>query len=377
MKVTTASARVAEQRYAAQQPSQAEQPKLPQQDEFQANSPEKHRVGYEVAYNFGSAVDGLTRAVSKTGQYFQLSSLALGMEPAGLAGILGLMGGTYDIATGASLAKQSAVNRNMSGTVMGSLKALQGVATYAAVLAPMFGAPGVVGRAAAFVAIGALAGRLGMQGVGAAKGLFGKEESEQAAAPSAPAGGASSSGFLAQSLDSFSPIEAQGVVKQTEAEKTEEDAASGDSRTFEKLFAANGAVDSFCRRLGGIGAFWNNIESLWGGQPGGVWGVLGIVGSTYSVAQGAAELRHSTVNRNKAGTIDGTLHLVQGLASVGTSLGMGRAAGLVATGAFVGRYAYMIYNQAKEMNDDEETVGQVVKDTVNNAFFGNPSVEIA
>lgn len=375
----SAGVQVAKQEAGSRPPQEQEKP--PEQDEFQATSPDKNRIGYEVAFNLGRAVNGVVYGGAKTGQYLHVAGQALGMQTPGIAGVLGLMGGTYDVAQGASMAMQSSVNRNLTGAVQGSLKVLQGVATYASVLGPSFGAPAVVGQAAAIVAAGALAGQLGISGYARVKGAFSggdeEKEKEQAAsttsqAPAAPAGNGSLS---TAALGSSGGVGTTAAVKVREEDKDNEDGEiDGDSRTFENVFAATSAVRDFASRLGGIGAFWNNVDTLFGGTPGGIWGVLGIVGSTFSVVNGMGTLARGAANQHKGDTIGGALHVVQGLGSVGASLGMGRPAAAIAVGAWVARTAYMIYSQAKEFGGDEneESMTDVILDNFKNSVgFGS------
>lgn len=64
--------------------------------------------------------------------------------------------------------------------------------------------------------------------------------------------------------------------------------------------------------------------------------------------------KHSAINRNVAGTVDGTLQSVQGLATLAAGMGMGRPAAAVAIGAWVARTAYSIYSQIKQVSGDKD-----------------------
>lgn len=295
-------------------------------DKFQASSPDKNRGAYEVAYNGVAVIDTLARTAGRAGQFYTVLGPLSGLPASGLAGVTALVGGTYDLAIGASVARQSAVNRNSKGAWTGNLQVLQGLATYAAVLAPSFGAPPAVGLAAAGVAAAAWAGRTGIGVASKIGGMIGGKEAKEPMAPIGPKPG----------------------------EKYEEPQQSGNSRKYEKAFAFAQANDAFFRGLGGMGAFWTNIDGVRGLQPGGIFGILGFVGGTYSLISGVSTARASAINHNKAGTIDGTLQTVQGVATLATAMGLGRPAAAVAIGAWVARTAYMIYNQVKAISGDKE-----------------------
>ncbi|MGE0488961.1 MAG: hypothetical protein AB7S38_07070 [Vulcanimicrobiota bacterium] len=339
----------------------AETKKSPEQDEFLATSPDKDRIGYEVAYNLGKGVYGVVKGAAKTGQALHLTGLVMGLQTPGVAGALGLMGGTYDVLHGGSVAQQAAINRNLTGSILGSLQVLQGVATYASVLAPTFGAPAVVGQGAALVAAGAFAGRMGYEGFAAAKGAITGE-------PSAT-GGSAQPGAMG-TMQAPGEMGSMAAVQRSDDDDGTADEVNGDSRVYEQFFAANRSVSQFVQRIGGIGAFWNNFDAIRGGTPGGIWGILGIVGSTTSVMQGMAELTRGASNQHRGDTVGGALHVIQGLGSVGASLGMGRTAGFVAAGAWAARTAYMMYEQSKQLQggDNEESMTDVIVDSVKNSL---------
>lgn len=307
----------------------AGKPGQPQIDEFQASSPDKHKAGFETAFNAVGVVDTLARTAGTAGQFMTVVGGLSGLPAPGIAGVLALVGGTYDVAIGSSVGKQSAVNRNGMGALAGNLQLAQGLATYAAVLAPTFGAPPLVGTVAAGLAAGAFVGRLGLKGYAKLKAATAKEE----------AGG---------------PAVQQPTPKPGEKYEKPEPGQVGTSRKFEKAFAFSQANDAFFRGLGGMGAFWTNIDVIRGSQPGGIFGILGFVGGTYSLLSGVSTAKHSAINRNVAGTVDGTLQSVQGLATLAAGMGMGRPAAAVAIGAWVARTAYSIYSQIKQVSGDKD-----------------------
>ncbi|MCA9790800.1 MAG: hypothetical protein KC910_03365 [Candidatus Eremiobacteraeota bacterium] len=300
----------------------------------------------------------MVKGAAKTGQALHLTGLVMGLQTPGVAGALGLMGGTYDVLHGGSVAQQAAINRNLTGSILGSLQVLQGVATYASVLAPTFGAPAVVGQGAALVAAGAFAGRMGYEGFAAVKGAVSGKAS-------ATGGGSGQPGAMG-TMQANGELGSMAAVQQSDVDGGGTDEVNGDSRVFENLFAANRSVSEFVQRIGGIGAFWNNFDAIRGGTPGGIWGILGIVGSTTSVMQGMAELTRGASNQHRGDTVGGALHVIQGLGSVGASLGMGRTAGFVAAGAWAARTAYMMYEQSKQLQggDNEDSMTDVIVDSV-------------
>ncbi len=326
-------------------------------DEFQESSPDQDRIAYESAYNLGRAVNAVVKGAAKSGQALHVMGTGFGLKTPGLAGMLGLMGGTYDVTQGASLAQKSAVDRNLSGTVAGSLQVLQGVATYASVLGPALGAPAVIGQGAAVVAATTFASRLGLAGFSAISTKLSDKTDLMPA----------QSGLGSSGVETLAPVKSAGPTDKP-------DGVNGDSRVFENLFAANRSVSQFVSRLGGIGAFWNNVDSLFGGTPGGVWGFLGIMGSTNSVITGMGTLARGAFNQHRPDTINGALHVVQGLGSVGASMGLGQPAAIVAVGAFAARMVYTIWEQSKQLGDDGgESMLGIVKDSALQTVGFGPS----
>lgn len=323
---------------AAQNPAPPSGPsRPPEKDEFQAASPDKHKQAYETAYNAASAVGVLTRTLGKAGQYFSLTMGAMGVPQLGLGGIFSLIGGTYDVAVGASQAKNAAANRDGIGALQGNLQVMQGLATYLALWGPVFGST-TVGQVASIAALGAFAARLGVKGYGALKAAAARKAEEKAREAAAA------------SPQQASPQPPAGPPGGVDPE------GKGKDRKFEKAFAFSHAVDQFNRGLSGLGAFWTNVDSgIFGTRPGGIFGILGFAGGTYSLLAGVAKTRASAINRNKVGTVDGVLHTVQGLATIGAALGMGRIAGLTAIGAWAGRTFYTIYHQLKQLDEGKQS----------------------
>ena len=308
----------------------AAKPGQPQLDEFQASSPDKHKAFFETAYNAVGVVDTVARTAGTAGQFMTVVGSLAGLAMPSLAGPLALVGGTYDVALGSSIGKQSAVNRNGMGALAGNLQLAQGLATYGAVLAPALGAPPIVGTVAAGLAGAVFVGRMGLKGY--AKLQEGKKQDE---APKAP-------------VEQPSP-------KPGEPYRAPEPGQVGSSRKFEKAFAFSQANDAFFRSVGGMGAFWTNVDVLRGQQPGNLFGVLGFVGGTYSLISGVSTARHSAINRNVDGTITGALQSVQGLATLAAGMGMGRPAAIVAAGAWAARSAYGIWSQIRAVSGKGES----------------------
>ncbi len=344
-------------------PAQTQQPAQPPAgksdvDEFQANSPSRHERTFETIYNGVGTLGALTDIAAKTGQVLSLAGPLAGFQAGPLAGSAALVAGTFDIARGASAAKQAAVNRDGLGSLAGSLQVVQGLATYAAALAPAFGGPAVASAVAAGVAVAAWAGRKGVAAYAKAQAARAGEEKEasspsssQAAAPSNP----SVPGSTPQPLALAStPSGSTGLAT---ADIQEADR----SRKFEQSFAFVNSVDQFFRGIGGIASFWNVAGGVFSGSAsGGLFGIpgLGFIGSGYTVATGVAMTKHSAINRNMDGTIDGALQTVGGLAAVATCLlgpaGMARIPAIVAAGAFVARTAYQIYSTSKRFGDGDD-----------------------
>ncbi len=322
------------------QPAAAPARSQPQLDEFQASSPDKHKLGFEAAYTAASAVSLVGRGAARVGQVYALGAGLAGLPNWSLSGPLALAAGTIDVAVGASKGRQAAINRDSAGALQGNLQLAQGLATYAAVAAPALGAPPAVGLVAGGVAAAALVGRLGF----AAWDRI--QEGRQARAPQAEPS--------AQGTEAEQPVvgpQASGTgeleIAAQAGNRPEAPDQVGDSRRHEKAFAFSQANDSFFRGVGGVGSLWTNVELIRGNQPNPAFGMLGVVGGTYSFLTGVSATKSSAVNRNVQGTVSGALQIVQGAATVAAATGLGRPAAFVAAGAWAANTAWSIYNQVK------------------------------
>ena len=162
---------------------------------------------------------------------------------------------------------------------------------------------------------------------------------------------------------------------------------SDKGRKFEKSFAFVNSTDQFFRGIGGMASFWNVAGAVFSGNAsGGLFGIpgLGFVGAAYSVATGVAMTKHSAINRNMDGTVDGALQTVGGIAATAVCMmgpaGMGRIPALVAAGCFIARTGYQIYSQSKRLKGDKEKEGGEKKSLpiiVGQAIFdkANPFVD--
>ncbi len=389
MQVTTANVpmRASQAAKPQQSPTPAPEEKV---DEFKANSPDKNRIGYEVAYNVGNAVGEVFKGGAKVGQFLQLSSSAIGAKPGAVAGSLGIIGGALDVAIGTSTAKQSAINRNTLGCALGGLQVAQGVATWVSVGATMANLPGVVGQAASIAALGAMAGRYAMMGVGAFSAREHKDEKQSGNIPP----GTSKMSLELRSLNDLAQMGSQSVgvtsfpkgmfgtlaaIPETPQDIAEKEERESQPRGFEKTFAAVNAVDSWAQRLGGVGAMMNNFDAIRNQTPDGIWAPIGLVGGTYSLVQGVGMLKHSAVNRNLESTVTSAFDVVGGAATIASSLGAGRVAGIAAAGAWVGKTAYTIWSQSRRLGASEEGQGVagVIGDALKNSFWGQSKENFA
>lgn len=389
MQVTTANQLATPVRAQAAKPQDSPAPAPEEKvDEFKANSPDKNRIGYEVAYNLGNAVGEVFKGGAKVGQFLQLSSTAIGAQSGPVANSLGLIGGALDVAIGSSTAKQSAVNRNALGCTVGGLQVAQGVATWVSVAASMYSLPGVIGKAASFAALGAMAGRYAVMGAGAFAAKAHQDEKQSGNIPP----GTSKLSLELRSVNDLAKMGSQSVgvvsypkgifgagalaaIPETPQDIAEKEEREKQPRGFEKTFAAVNAVDSWAQRLGGVGQMMNNFDAIRNQKPDGIWAPLGLVGATYSLAQGIGALKHSAVNRNLESTVTGGLDMVGGAASVAASLGAGRAAGITAAGAWVAKTAYTIWSQSRRLSGSEEEKGVagVIADAIKGVW--SPSKE--
>lgn len=312
---------------------------------FDESNVDKHRVSYELAYNLGRGVALATEGGARIGQAVSLGSSALGLATTPLAHGVGLVAGTIDVARGASIAQQGAINRNSSAAILGGLQVAQGVATWVAVGSAMAGAPALVSQ----VATGAVAAAWLSR-----EGLELKNKHFPAAPPKAP-------------------TERQPVSFQLD----EKAKPHGEGRTLEKSFALAKAISDGVSQAGGMAAGWNNVSALWSGSaPTGVWQGLGIVGGTYSILQGAAQMGHAAGNQHLEDTVTGALGVVQGAASLAVSLGAAsHLAGGVALGAWALKAAVPMLQLKKRLGASQGDTSMMdrVKENVGYALFPGSS----
>ena len=345
----------------------------PEKDPFDQVDPSGNQTGFEVAYNLGRAVGGVVEGAAKATQFAHLVGSAVGFAPNGLGATGALVGGTYDVARGASIMQQSAFNRNKPGCVLGGLQVAQGVATWTSSLAPMFGAPQIVGQVASVAALGAFAGK---QAYSAFVKVSTRKDDGKSHAQD------QNTLSLLKSTNQFgsgiSPVRVYAAIKEPMEEEGTEEAPKDKSKFFNKSLGMGQAVNQWAQNLGGIGRFWNNIDAIRGRQPGGVWGPLGIIGSTYSIATGVAQVSRSAGNQHMTDTVGGVFDIVGGIASLGASLGIGgRLAGGVAVGAWVAKTGFTIYATSKRLrggDDDDkgDSVQEQVLKNLKHVFTGEP-----
>jgi hypothetical protein len=334
-----------------QPPAGPEQPQPPNKDKYAAYNEadaDKHRVSYETAYNLSRGVAYAVEGGARIGQTMALGSSLLGLTPGSLATGVGLVGGTIDVARGASGAMQSAMNREARGAVLGGLQVAQGVATWVSVGATIAGAPGVVSQVAAGAALAALAGRVGVS----------------AYAKVAP-----------KPTKSETPLDRPQVSVELDPKAK----PHGEGRLLENSFAMAKAINDAASNLGGMGAGWNNVRAVFtGNAPDGIWAPLGVVGSTYTILTSASQIARSASNQHLEDTLGGTIGLIQGGASMAVSLGVGgRLLGGVAVGAFLVKSALPMLQLKKRLSGAEEE-GQKgmmdrFKENISYAFSGKPA----
>lgn len=336
----------------APNPGGPEQPQ-PQKDKYAAYNEEdanKHRVSYETAYNVTRGLAYALEGGARVGQTMALGSSLLGLQAGSLAGGVGLVGGTIDVARGASRAQQAAINRDTKGALAGGLQVATGLATYTSIGAALAGAPPVVSQVAAGAALLALAGKVAVEQ--SAKHGPKKE------------------------------INRDELPKPEVSVKLDEKAKPhGEGRTLEKTFAMAKAVNDAASNIGGMAAGWNNVHAVWSGTgPTGIWQPLGIVGSTYTVLQSAAMVAHAAGNQHLEDTVAGSIGLVQGGASLAISLGVGsRLLGGVAIGAFLLKSLLPMLQLKKRLSgnkegeDGQQSMMDRVKENLTNAFNGEPA----
>lgn len=311
---------------------------------------DKHRVTYETAFNLARGAQYVLEGGARIGQTYQLGSALLGAQAGTLASSVGIVGGTIDVARGASLAQQSAINRNRTGAVLGGLQVAQGLATWVSAGTAFAGGPPIVSAVAAGGALAALAGRL----------IVGAHAKHKASKPTKAA------------THPTQPVS----VKFDEKAKPK-----GDGRLLENSFALAKAVSDAASNTGGMAAGWNNVSALFSGNaPTGIWQGLGLVGSTYTILQSASQVAHAAGNQHFNDTAAGTLGLVQGAASLAVSMGVGgHLAPGIAVGAFIAKQVVPMLNLKKKLGASEEggndsMLGRL-KENLGYAFSGKPEVQ--
>lgn len=329
-----------------QGPQEPKEPKNPYAAYDEVDT-DKHRISYEAAYNLSRGLAYAVEGGARIGQTMQLGSALLGQQAGSLAGPVGLIGGTIDVARGASLAQQAAINRNRDGAVLGGLQIVQGLATWVSAGAAFAGAPVAVSQVAAVAAVGALAGRIGYQQV--AKGH--KKSDDKS--PPGP--------------------KPEVSVKYDESKAK----PKGDGRLLENTFALAKSVSEAASNMGGMAAGWNNLAGLWSGSsPTGLWQGLGIVGSTYSILQGAATVAHAAGNQHLDDTLAGTLGVIQGGASLAVSMGVGgHLLPGVAVGSWVLKQALPLLQLKKRLSSSDDDNGGMMerlKENIGYVFSGKP-----
>ncbi|MBT9586452.1 hypothetical protein IV102_24120 [bacterium] len=332
-------------------PGDGQQPQGPK-DRYAAYNEadaDKNRVGYETAYNLSRGLAYAFEGGARIGQTMQLGSSIFGASAGSLAGSIGLVGGTIDVARGASLAQQSAINRNRTGTVLGGLQVAQGVATWISAGAALAGGPALVSQVAAVAAVGALAGRLGMQ-------AHAKHQASKEVKKTPP-----------------TPIQPVSIPFDEKAKP------KGDGRLLENTFAIAKSISDAAGNLGGMGAGWNNVGGLFSGNaPTGIWKGLGIVGSTYTVLQSSSMVAHAAGNQHLDDTLVGTIGIVQGAASMAVSLGVGgRLLPGIAVGAYILKSAVPLLQLKKKLTGDndgnENGMWNRLKENIGHVFSGAPA----
>jgi hypothetical protein len=312
---------------------------------------DKNRVVYETAYNLSRGMSFAVEGGARAGQAMQLGGALLGLASSPLAGSFGLAGGAIDVARGASLAQQSAINRNRDGAILGTLQVAQGLSAWVSAGAVLAGAPAGVAQAAAVASVGLWLGREGFE-----KYAKGKADKPQ------------------QEMDPGPKPEVSVVYDDTKAKP------KGEGKLLVRTFGLAKSVNDAASQLGNMAAGWNNVAGAWTGDaPTGVWAGLGVVGSTYSLLQGAAQVARSAGNRNLDGTLQGTLGIVQGAASMAVSMGVGgHLMPAIAVGAWVAKQAVPLLQLKKRLGasddggDDNDSFTQRLKENWTNAFSGGP-----
>ena len=113
------------------------------------------------------------------------------------------------------------------------------------------------------------------------------------------------------------------------------------------IFAFGSAVENFTRILGNTGKFFVITNALIGGIPGGLTAIMGIMGGTLSIVDGAKEAKYSAVNRSVSGGITGSLEIVGGIGILASAIGFGPIPALVGLTAYGAKLGYQLYNMFK------------------------------
>ena len=72
--------------------------------------------------------------------------------------------------------------------------------------------------------------------------------------------------------------------------------------------------------------------------------VMGIMGGTLSIVDGAKEAKYSAVNRSVSGGITGSLEIVGGIGILASAIGFGPIPALVGLTAYGAKLGYQLYN---------------------------------
>lgn len=150
-----------------------------------------------------------------------------------------------------------------------------------------------------------------------------------------------------ESKDSEKAAEPKDVFQQTSPQKTK--------GKYKGVFAFAQAMESFTRMLGSTGTFFVILNSVMGSAPSGLAGIMGLMGGTLGIVDGAYEAKSSAVNHATSGAVTGTLSICQGVATMAACLGAGPIAGLVAGGFALGKFGYNIFNMLRTRSASQES----------------------
>lgn len=359
-------ARVSSDRTAVSQSSNSEPETV--RDPFEEVSINRDHKKFATAYYTGQAVGKVLEGGGRAAQIGQVVGSVIGHDfgPMGSMLSMGAMaGGTFDVARGASIAQQSALNRNSQGCVLGGLQMAQGLASWGSAIASMCGAPGV-SRVASAAALAALAGRVGYNMH--LKHSASRDGEDKHSVNSKQALDVSSkANEFGSGINRLLDISAEGV--EAGDVPVDKEKPAKDKEFLTKSLGAAQAVNKFASDLGNVGAFYNNFQAIRGNGPDNIWGPIGAVGGTYQIAMGAATVRRAAVNHHGEDTFKGLLDMVGGAASVTASLGIGgRIAPGVAVGAFIGKNLYGFIAPKKRHTEEGPSVEGHVWNNLKTAF---------